>query len=152
MFRTVSRKTIVQSSIIILLAVALLTLALVYLLPSAPQEVFAAEPAVPATFISSDNGLNSTVDATWVSCIPASVATFEDRVHVECAASIAGIRFFAAPTNNPAHAARVLSTLSAAQVAGRTLSILYDPSDTSGSKFNCQESDCRTIIAVGFGQ
>ena len=152
MFRTASRKTIVQSSIIILVAITLLLLALTYLLTNDSQDVFAAEPAVPATFISSANDLNSSADASWVSCIPASVATFEDRVHVECASSIAGIRFFAAPTNNPAHAARVLSTLSAAQVAGRTLDILYDPSDTSGSDFNCLESDCRTIKAVGFGQ
>jgi hypothetical protein len=99
----------------------------------------AADPAVPTA-------------AVWVTCTPVSVATLNNRVHVRCAESYGGVDFFAAPTSNPAHAARILSTLSTAQVAGRTLDILYDPADTSGSAFGCGESNCRILLAAGFGQ
>ncbi len=89
---------------------------------------------------------------SWTSCTPINVTAFNIRIHVECAAAVGGIRFFAASTDNPAHAARILSALSTAHVAGRTLDILYDPDDTSGTEFGCAEADCRTIIAVGIAQ
>jgi hypothetical protein len=99
----------------------------------------AAEPEAPTAEV-------------WVTCTPVSVATLSNRVHVLCAESYSGVFYFAAPTSNPAHAARILSTLSTAQVAGRTLEILYDPADTSGSEFGCGESNCRVLLATGFGQ
>ncbi len=90
-------------------------------------------------------------------CTPVGVMTFENesgfpRLHVQCAAAVGGIRYFAASTANAARAARILSTISAAQIAGRTLIIRYDPDDTSGTAIGCNESDCRLILAVGFGQ
>jgi len=92
--------------------------------------------------------------ATWVSCTPIGVMTFtkSGRLHVQCAAAVNGIRFFAVATSDAANAARVLSTITTAQVAGRTLAILYDPADLSGASIGCQNSDCRLILAVGFGQ
>ena len=88
---------------------------------------------------------------TRISCTPVEVVTFQVRVHVRCAASIGGITFFAAATNDAAYAARVLSVITAAQVAGRTLIILYDPADQSGASVGCLTSDCRLIRGVGFG-
>ncbi|MGH7601479.1 MAG: hypothetical protein ACREOI_34400 [bacterium] len=90
--------------------------------------------------------------ATWTKCTPVEVMIFKPRIHVRCAAAVGGIAFFAAPTAEAQHAARILSLLSTAQVAGRTLSIQYDPADQSGTSIGCQTSDCRLIQAVGFGQ
>jgi hypothetical protein len=89
---------------------------------------------------------------TWISCVPIEIATYAVRVHVRCAASVGGISFFAVSTQDAAYAARVLSVVTAAQVAGRTLSILNDPADLSGSAIGCQNADCRLIHAVGFGR
>jgi len=89
---------------------------------------------------------------TWISCTPAEIATYQNRVHVRCAAAVGGVSFFAAAAQDTAFAARVLSVITAAQVAGRTLSILYDPADQSGTAIGCQSSDCRLIRAVGFGR
>lgn len=88
--------------------------------------------------------------SVWVSCTPANVVTYSTRVHVKCTAAISGISYFAVSTADASKAARVLSILSTANVAGRTLSILYDPADTSGTSIGCQAADCRLLQAVGF--
>jgi hypothetical protein len=87
-------------------------------------------------------------------CVPDQVVVFADapRQHVHCAASVGGISYFAISTVETSLAARVLSILTTAQVAGRTLVIRYDPADTSGTSIGCQANDCRLIFAVGFGQ
>lgn len=99
-------------------------------------------PAVPA------------LGATWVSCTPTEVMVYtaSPRLHVRCAQAVGNIRYFAVSTSDAANASRVLSTISTATVAGRTLTILYDPNDKSGASLGCQENDCRLIKAVGFGQ
>ena len=89
---------------------------------------------------------------TWISCTPVGIVTYRVRVHVRCAAAVGGITYFAASTQDVAFSARVLSVITAAQVAGRTLSILYDPADVSGTAIGCLAADCRLIRAVGFGQ
>jgi hypothetical protein len=87
---------------------------------------------------------------TWVSCTPVRVVTYQGRVHVQCAAPINGVVYFAVSTQDSAFAARVLSVIATAQVARRTLSILYDPADLSGAAIGCQNTDCRLIRGVGF--
>ena len=94
----------------------------------------------------------ATAASTWVSCVPVGIVTYTSRVHVECQTAISGVKFFAASTADGANVARVLSVITAAQVAGRTLSVLYDPADTSGTSIGCLAADCRLIQAVGFGQ
>jgi hypothetical protein len=89
---------------------------------------------------------------TWTSCTPVQIVTYTSRVHVRCAAAVGGITFFATSTENAANAARMLSVITSAQIAGRTLTILYDPADMSGAAIGCLASDCRLIQAVGFGQ
>ena len=123
---------------------------------ASPQDASTAsqDVAAGAQHISSPA---SPTSETSIFCTPVDVMTFEygsalDRVHVQCAAAVGGIRYFAASTANAARAARILSTISAAQIAGRTLGIRYDPDDTSGTSIGCQASDCRLILAVGFGQ
>lgn len=85
---------------------------------------------------------------TWVSCTPLNVGALNNRIHVRCAESYGGVTYFAMPNDNPAHVARTLSLLSTGQVAGRTLSILYDPADLSGNDWGCAESNCRALHAV----
>jgi hypothetical protein len=89
---------------------------------------------------------------TWISCTPVEVVTYPARLHVRCAAAVGGISFFAVATQDTAYAARVLSVLTAAQVAGRTLRILYEPADQSGAAVGCLATDCRLIRGVGFGR
>jgi len=89
---------------------------------------------------------------TWTSCVPVQVATYQARIHVRCAAAVGGISFFAAATQDAAYAARLLNILTAAQLGGRTLQILFDPADLSGAAIGCATTDCRLIRAAGFGQ
>lgn len=89
---------------------------------------------------------------TWIACTPVEIVTYAVRNHVRCAAAVGGITFFAVATQDTAYAARVLSVITTAQVAGRTLTILYDPADLTGAAIGCQTSDCRLIRAVGFGR
>jgi hypothetical protein len=71
---------------------------------------------------------------------------------VRCAAPVGNIRYFAVSTSDQAQAARVLSVINTALVAGRTLVINYDPMDLNGAAIGCLTSDCRLIRAVGFGK
>ncbi len=87
--------------------------------------------------------------SVWTQCNPVNVAAFSKRVHVKCAAAVSGIRWFAVSTADASNAARVMSLLTAAHISGRTLDILYDPSDTSGTAIGCRANDCRLIQAVG---
>jgi len=90
---------------------------------------------------------------TWITCTPVEVAVIStNRAHVRCAAPVGGIDFFAVPTDDPPHIARMLSILSIAQAAGRTLNLLYDPADTSSLPPGCAQSNCRLLLGAGFGQ
>ncbi|MCB0034771.1 MAG: hypothetical protein KDE51_12150 [Anaerolineales bacterium] len=149
MFPKLSLKTLFKNGLLIGIGM-ILSLVLMNWLPLVSQTARADTQAAPLMW--EQNNPEDANAETWISCTPIGVATYYNRVHVRCAAAVGGISYFAAPTNNPANAARILSTLSTAQVAGRTLSILYDPNDLSGTDFGCLEADCRPIVAVGFGQ
>jgi hypothetical protein len=77
---------------------------------------------------------------------------YGNRIHVKCSAAVGNVRYFAASAQNSQHVARMLTVITTAQVAGRTLTIRYDPNDLSGASFGCLSSDCRIMRAVGFGQ
>lgn len=88
----------------------------------------------------------------FVACDPVAVAVYSKRIHVRCSASAAGgIFYFAHSTQNAAEVHRLLTILTAAQVAGRTLSILTDLADTSGTSIGCGAADCRPLKAASFG-
>ncbi len=98
-------------------------------------------------------GLPNAAGLEWTLCNPTRVGVFPERIHVRCAEAAGGnIYFFALSTVDASHTARILSILSTALAAGRTLEILYDPADTSGTTIHCQENDCRLIVAVQFWQ
>lgn len=87
---------------------------------------------------------------TTHSCKAVDVTTFPERIHIRCnTAASGGIIFFAVPTTNNEHAARILSTLLAGHTAGKTMVIGYDTTDTSGTAFGCAQNDCRRLIYVG---
>ena len=94
----------------------------------------------------------ASASSTWVSCVPVEIVTFSSRVHVQCQTAIGGVSYFAASTADAANVARVLSVITAAQVAGRTLTVFYDQADTSGIAIGCLAADCRLIQSIGFGQ
>lgn len=81
-------------------------------------------------------------------CTPADVAVFQSRLHVKCSPSDGSITFFALGFGNNHHANRILSILSTALAAKRTLSILYDPADLEGVNVGCLKTDCRLIRGV----
>ena len=90
----------------------------------------------------------------FISCTPDQVMVFSPaaggRLHVHCAASVGGVSYFALSSSDPAAEARVLSVIKSAIISGRTLTILYDPADLSGSVVGCLNTDCRLIRAAGF--
>ena len=88
-------------------------------------------------------------EQTWATCTPVETMLYHSRLHVRCAESIGGIRFFALASTDPL-APLFLSVIETAHVAGRTIKILYDSADLSGSSLNCSNADCRLMIAVGF--
>jgi hypothetical protein len=85
----------------------------------------------------------------WSPCKPVESATFAERIHVRCESAVDGkFSFFAASTNDSKFAARALSVIEAGQLAGKYISVLFDPSDLSGQAFGCLTKDCRTMSAV----
>ena len=114
--------------------------------------VSAAVPSVNEDVLPKTTNLQSSpVHANtvkWYSCNPENVATYTSRVHIKCTVADNGIQYFAAPTSNSKHAARVLSLLLTAQAAGKQVSVLYDTTDTSGAAYGCELSNCRPILAV----
>lgn len=117
----------------------------------------ATEESLPAAELSHQDSLQTSesriAGEIWVLCTPVEVAVLNNRISLKCSESYGqGIRFFAFPTSETAASARFLSLLSTAQVAGRTLSILYDPADLSGADFTCAVSNCRALHGAAFGQ
>ena len=108
----------------------------------------ANEGVHPKTTILQSDPVNVDTAKWYTTCNPENVATYTTRVHIKCTVADNGIQFFAAPTSNSKHAARVLSLLLTAQAAGKQVSVLYDPADTSGTAYGCLEVDCRPILAV----
>lgn len=84
----------------------------------------------------------------WRTCTPTSTATFTGRVHVKCSQVYDGIRFFAVRASDAGEAARFLSTVNAALLAGYDVSVAYDPVDTSGNAWGCDQSDCRRAVGL----
>ena len=108
------------------------------LLVPATAAVLALAPAHPSFAASSFFG-----------CKSVEVATYPERIHVKCAQPANGNYFyFAIPTANSAHAARILSTLLMGHTVGKNLVVEFDPADTSGTAFGCGANDCRRLLSV----
>ena len=96
----------------------------------------------------------------WYICNPPNhVAVFLDRVHVFCTTTSivvggtpaldSNIFWFAFPTApDSASASRFMSLLQTSLITGRSIWLLVDPNDTSGSVFGCGGANCRRIYAV----
>jgi hypothetical protein len=92
---------------------------------------------------------SSIAQEKWALCKPVETASFTNRVHVRCEIPVDGqFVFFAASTQDPRFASRMLNLSMVGQVSERTLSILFDPNDQSGVAFGCQANGCRNAHAV----
>jgi hypothetical protein len=116
-----------------------------------PRAVGASFVVLALTCVTSVDASAQALPAT-ISCVTQEVGTFADRVYVRCAASVGGIFSFAVPTKDPSNAARMLSILTTAHVAGRTLQLTYDPGDKTGPSFGCPAKDCRLLLGAWFGK
>lgn len=74
----------------------------------------------------------------------------ESRVAFKCQAPTpGGIWWFAFRTaENYDKAKMILSILTAAKIAGRTLKVGYESTDTSGNAWGCQADNCRIIMQL----
>jgi len=94
----------------------------------------------------------------WYQCNATNhIGLFTNRIHIYCtsttpvatAPSLPGISWFAFPTSpDSAAASRFMSLMQTGVIAGRTLWVLVDPNDTSGTSFSCGASDCRRIYGM----
>lgn len=87
----------------------------------------------------------------WALCRPAEVVAYQNRVHVRCELPVApNIVFLATPTQPDFRfATRVVALAAVAQTSQKTLAILFDPADSTGTDFGCQMGDCRPLKAIG---
>lgn len=87
--------------------------------------------------------------STFYTCKSVEVATYPERIHVKCTlATSGGIVFFAVPTANSAHAARILSSLLMAHTVGKNIVVEFDANDTTGTAFGCAANNCRRLLSV----
>lgn len=94
----------------------------------------------------------------WYQCNATNhIGLFTNRIHIYCgtttpiagAPTLTGIYWFAFPTSpDSAAASRFMSVMQSSVIAGRTLWVQVDPSDTSGTSFGCSAADCRRIYGI----
>jgi hypothetical protein len=103
-----------------------------------------------ALFVLAGTMLSAPADAlTTFVCTVNQVGTFANRVHVHCTNPYnSTIYFFAAPASDRDLAARMEAIGLVAQVTGTVARIYFDPSDTSGTTFGCQASDCQRVAGI----
>src|SRR5258706_9593698 len=89
--------------------------------------ISAAAAGISAAFLSIGYG-SSPASAATVRCQPDEVAVFRNLVQVRCEVPIGGIRYFAVPVYDADYATRMLSLISTAVAAGRSLQLTYEPS------------------------
>jgi len=99
--------------------------------------------AIPADMLGPD-----APDLSLHTCTPDFVGEFINRVHVHCTvAASGGIYWFASPTSDSKHAARVFSLMLTAAAAAKNVRVYYDNA-ASGASFGCGVSDCRPISYI----
>jgi hypothetical protein len=91
----------------------------------------------------------------WHPCLVNQVATFANRVHVQCSnpSIFGGVRFFAVPTSNSGEAARLMTLGAAALASGKPLGIeakytVIPSIDGNYASWGCAEHDCRRALSV----
>lgn len=97
-------------------------------------------------------GMAPSAQAAIARCQPDEVAVWPNRIHVRCEAAIGGVLYFIVPVSDAPHAARMLSVISTAVVAGRSMLLTYEPSDTSGVALGCPANNCRVLQGAAFGK
>jgi hypothetical protein len=140
MFKKISIRQIMLG--ILLIMIAALTAALLFLLSAAPVLGSAIEKTANPNeelFLPPD---------TTANCSPLEVTIFKNRLHIRCAADSKGIAFFAVSSTDASFSEHVLKLALEAQGSKRSLVIAYESDDFSGVKFGCLAKDCRAIQAI----
>ncbi|HET7437339.1 MAG TPA: hypothetical protein VFN10_21720 [Thermoanaerobaculia bacterium] len=86
--------------------------------------------------------------ATNFTCNPINVASFANRVHVQCGPGAGVLVFFAVSTANPATAQRFVEISTAALVNNKSLLIQFDPANATGPSFGCAINNCRPAASI----
>jgi hypothetical protein len=83
-------------------------------------------------------------------CTPSNIASFSNRVHVECNPGLnPTLKYFAVPTTDAAAAQRFLDIALAAILNNKTLTIRYELLDGGvGAAFGCAIADCRAASGI----
>jgi hypothetical protein len=102
--------------------------------------------------VTGDGQVDAASTQVWWPCDTQRVAAYPDRIHVRCANEIGSdddlhINYVAAPTQDAAHAARLLSIMTTALVTGEDLWVLYDSNPDKVPR-GCLVADCRLLVAV----
>jgi hypothetical protein len=102
-----------------------------------------------ALFVLVGATLAGSADAAVYQCAVRAVAAFTNRVHVQCTQPYnTTISYFAAPASDRDLASRMEAIGLVAQVTGTVVNLYFNPSDTSGTNFGCQASDCQRITGI----
>ena len=91
--------------------------------------------------------LNHNCVVDQVQLVASSLISTGDRIAAKCESPApGGIYWFAYNiTKEDETVKMVLSLLSTARVAGRSVLVSYESSDLSGDRWGCQSNDCRII-------
>ena len=84
----------------------------------------------------------------WVSCKPVESAAFPQGMRVKCDKRVGGhFWFFASDGGDPHFTALALSVVEAAELAGKSINIFFDPLD-AWAGLGCTQTDCRRLKIV----
>jgi hypothetical protein len=88
-------------------------------------------------------------------CKPVSIAVYPgSRIHIQCdiaSTSTPPITYFALPnvtSDDVQRANQAIAVASTAQTSGKSIGILFDDVDTSGTTFGCGANNCRKIQGI----
>ena len=106
-----------------------------------PTLLLGAALALPASALAQFPGVHI--------CKVIEVATFSNRVHVQCQDAAAGdIRFFAAPTSSSSEATRLVTLGSAALAGAGDLVVGFPFFDPNTESFGCAVENCRRPFSI----
>jgi hypothetical protein len=104
--------------------------------------LFGAALALPASAraqsaLSPDGGTVTSL------CKVIEVATFPNRVHVQCQYDPSSPTFYASPTSSSSEATRLVTLGSAALMGAGDLLVVWEPFVYDAASFGCLVKDCR---------
>lgn len=81
-------------------------------------------------------------------CKVIEVATFSNRVHVQCKDDLSSPTFYASPTSSSSEATRLVTLGSAALMGAGDLLVVWEPFVYDAESFGCLVKDCRRPVVI----